>query len=401
LKFSITLLFSLIIFISSLGASVKFDNDGMITINGKRTFIIGSYHLPKSETPYAELSKAGFNLLRIGNNVKEFKNAQKAGLKVWYTLGTLDLDKVQQSKKTMLDNINKFKNHPALLIWESVDEPAWTWNKAEARIKPGPFIKAFNFIKKYDPNHLLYMNHAPVNLESTLREYNGGTDIVACDIYPVIPEGIKPMFALFPNGEQGDLSNTSISQVGEYANKMRRVAGPNRPVFMVLQGFAWEMLRKEADRDSSKILFPTLFQNRFMAYNAIIHGANGIVYWGTSYTPQPSEFWTDLKKVTNEVSSISHIISSKNSAFTVNKKYHEMGHSVDAGIEILVKNIQNKLYLITANADKNPVKITLGDVEGFNTCTVLFENRQIDIRQNSITDTYKPFDVHIYKFSKN
>ena len=80
---------------------------------------------------------------------------------------------------------------------------------------------------------------------------------------------------------------------------------------MVLQGFSWEMLRKEEERDATKILFPTLHQARFMAYNAIIHGANGIVYWGMSYTPQPSEFWTNLKKVTKEVGGLEEVLSAK------------------------------------------------------------------------------------------
>lgn len=395
------ILIFLFIFTFSLSASVEFDNDGMITIDGKRTFIIGTYHLPKSANPYNELADAGFNLLRVGNNIEEFDHAQNAQLKVWYTCGTFDLDNIPKSKSTLLEKITKFKNHPALLMWESVDEPAWTWNKAEARVKPGPFIQAFEFIKKNDPHHLLYMNHAPVNLVSTMQAYNGGTDIVACDIYPVIPNGIKPMFALFPNGEQGDLLNTSISQVGEYADKMRRVAGPNRPVFMVLQGFSWEMLRKENERDSSKILFPTWHQSRFMAFNAIIHGANGLIYWGTSYTPQPSEFWTDLKKVTKEISTLKNILASETISFKIEKRYHEMGHSVDAGIEMIVKKHNNKLYLITANADKNPVKVTLNNLSGFSYCNVLNENRKVEIQQNSIIDSYKPFEVHIYEFCEN
>lgn len=243
----------------------------------------------------------------------------------------------------------------------------------------------------------MYMNHAPVNLVSTMQQYNPGTDIVACDIYPVIPHGIKPMFALFPDGMQGDLSNTTISQVGEYVDKMRQVTGPNRPFFMVLQGFSWEMLRKESERDSTKILFPTLFQTRFMAYNAIIHGANGIIYWGTSYTPQPSAFWTNLKTVTKEISRLQNVFAAKTIPIKIKKTYHEMGHSIDAGVEVLAKKVDGKLYLITANADKNPVKVTLSGFGEFEQGIEFHEKRNVNGK--SLTEVYEPYQVRVFEFS--
>ena len=348
-----------IFLVSNLCAQVGIDEDGMILIENQRTFIIGSYHLPKSDSPYAELANAGFNLVRSAASKEAFDAAHEHGLKVWYGIGAVDVDNEVESRKSLSQAIEAFKSHPALLARETVDEPAWTWNEAGARVAPKPIIDAYNLAKSVDPQHILYLNHAPVNLVSTMQKYNAGTDIVACDIYPVIPHGIRPMFALFPNGMQGDLLNTSISQVGEYADKMRRVAGPQKPMFMVLQGFSWEMLRNEAERDTSKILYPTWEQSRFMAYNAIIHGANGILYWGTSYTPQPSQFWTDLKRVTAELSGLRHVLAAKDHPMILKKNYHEMGHSIDAGVEILVKEAAGEMFIITANADKNPVKVTL------------------------------------------
>ena len=53
-------------------------------------------------------------------------------------------------------------------------------------------------------------------------EHNPSTDIGAVDVYPVIPHGIKPSYALFPDGMQCDLLNPYISQVGEYVDKMKK-----------------------------------------------------------------------------------------------------------------------------------------------------------------------------------
>jgi len=372
------------------------DSDGMLIINGKRTFILGSYHLPKSENPYQELAEAGFNLVHAPSKIETLDQAQKAGLHAWVTVGTLNPEKQEESAEKLTNKIKKFKDHPALLIWESVDEPAWTWNKAECRIPPEPFAKGYELIKSIDPEHLMYMNHAPTNLVSTLQKYNSGTDIVACDVYPVIAPNTPPMFALFPDGYQGDLLNTYISQVGTYTKKMRKVAGIDRPLFMVLQGFAWENLRKK-NRTDSLIRYPTKLETRFMAYHAIINGANGINYWGHAYTPQPSPFWSDLKSVVSELASIQDILVAPTKTMRVVKSYHELGHSIDMGIEIMVKKARGTYFLITANADKNPAKVSISGFGRDNIAKVLFEDQTIKIKDRVITDTYKPFEVHVYQ----
>jgi hypothetical protein len=386
---------------------MAYDDDGMVTVNGKRTFIIGSYyHSSKydenltAEQTLAELEGAGFNLVRAGN-VEEMDKAHAAGLMTWNTVGTIKMDDKEASSAQLIERVNAIKDHPSLAILESVDEPAWTHMKAEWRVPPEPFLEAYPLIKKAAPNQLLYMNHAPTNLVKTMRLYNGGTDIVAMDIYPVNPGGLKPAYALFEDGYQGDLNNIYISQVGEYVDKMRRVTGPDRPLLMVLQGFAWEMLRKEEERDESKILYPLYPETRFMAFQSIIKGANGIVYWGTHYTPRDSDCWIDLKRVVKEVADLAGPLAERAADVAIEADYHEMGRSVDDGVQILAKLYNGKLYVFTCNADKNPCKATLSGFGGWKTCAVLNEDRQaLPLADGTVTDGWKPFDVHVYVFEK-
>jgi len=280
------------------------------------------------------------------------------------------------------------------------DEPAWRWNSAECRVKAEDLMRSYQVIKDEDPKHLVYMNHAPTNLISTLQRYNPANDIVACDIYPVIPRGIRLSYALFPDGMQGDLLNIYISQVGEYTDKMRTVAGKGKPVFMVLQGFAWEMLREAKDREERMVQYPNYHETRFMAYNAIIHGANGIIYWGTYYTPQPSPFWTNLAAVTKELGSMQEVLAARTIDLPLTTEYQELGHSVDAGVELLAKSVKGITYLLTANADKNPAQVSLRGLREFTRATVLSEGRQVKLDQGVLTDYYAPFAVHVYKFEK-
>jgi hypothetical protein len=135
---------------------------------------------------------------------------------------------------------------------------------------------------------------------STLQQYNPGGDILGTDIYPVIPHGIREQYALWPDGRQGDLLNSHISQVGQYMDKLRQVAGPSRTAVMVLQAFAWENLR-ERDRNPRMVLYPTRAQLRFMACQSIVHGVNGLIWWGLRHTPPAAPIWDDLAAVTREL----------------------------------------------------------------------------------------------------
>src|SRR5690606_7843518 len=133
-------------------------------------------------------------------------------------------------------------------------------------------------------------------------------------------------------------------------------------LFMVLQGFAWEKLI-EASRNSNfdenfagpliareeKVQYPTYAQTRFMAFQSLIKGANGIVYWGHAYTPQPSQFGDDLKRVVREVADLSGPLAERAAPAAVDVEYHEMGHSIDEGVQWLAKEHEGKLYLFTCN----------------------------------------------------
>lgn len=381
------------------------DDDGMVKVNGKRTFILGTYQVGNKYTApeptlelYRELAAAGFNLVHAGGAAMDL--AHEAGLMTWAAAGTLDLADREASRKRLVEAVNAVKDHPSLAFLETVDEPAWTWMKGEARVPAQALVEAYPIIKTADPNHLLYTNHAPTNLVKTLQAYNAGTDIVAVDIYPVNPGGLKPQYALFEDGYQGDLNNIYISQVGEYADKMRRVAGPHRPVFMVLQAFAWEMLREEKDRDPTKVLYPSYDQSRFMAYQSVIRGANGIHYWGSYYTPQPSECWDGIKRVVRELADLADVLAARVATVGIGVDYHELGRSVDDGVQWLAKTHGDALYLFTCNADKNPCKATISGLGAYTSCEVLTERRALAVESGAITDHWRPFDAHVYRLSR-
>ncbi len=382
--------------------SLSFDTDGTILVNGKRTLIIGSYYAAKSDAPYQEMADAGFNLVRAGSP-ETLDQAQAAGVMAWTAVGALDLEKRAESEVALIERVNAIKDHPALAIIETVDEPAWDWLKKGQRVAAPVFAETYPVIKQIAPDKLLYMNHAPTNLVSTMKPYNAGTDIVACDIYPVNPGGIHSVFALFPDGYQGDLNNTRISQVGDYVDKMRKVTGPDRPLLMVLQAFAWEKLVQETDvieQREEKIQYPTYNETRFMAFQSLVKGANGIVYWGSDFTPQPSEAWDNIKRVTREVADLKEAIVRPAPDVAVETVYEEMCHSVDDGVQLMVRDFEGHRYVFTCNADGNKCKATLSGLGEWSKCVVLNEDREVPVTGGAITDEWRRFAVHVYRLEK-
>ncbi|MFC1718716.1 hypothetical protein ACFL6S_34005, partial [Candidatus Poribacteria bacterium] len=307
----------------------KLSPDNTILMDGQRLFIIGIYHIPKSDEPFRELAEAGFNLVKCDTK-EQLDSAHEHGLKAWVPLGgQLDFSKDKEEREgNIKKRVEELKDHPALLVWESMDEPAWTWKKPwEPRASAEGLAQGHEFVKELDPDHLLWINHAPRNTWKTLAEFSQNVDIIACDVYPIISEDIDAdkTYAIMPNGEQTDLADQTISCVGKYMDKLKKAAGEHRATWLVAQGFAWD---SKQNPDNPR--YPTYGETRFMAYNAIIHGAKGILYWGTYLMPQPSEHWSNLKKVSRELGDLSPVLASATVTHSISLEYEgaTRGHTM-------------------------------------------------------------------------
>ena len=386
--------------LSVAAAAVRIDTDGMLIIDGKREFLLGLYQPPKTADPLKEARAAGFRVVHSSSEAAQAARARAAGMFIWTTVGSIDPKNRRQSETAIRKVVESLKDDPAVLWFETQDEPSFVNGKPLAiRIPPEEIIATYDFVKRLDPNRILYLNHSPTNLVSTLRKYNGGTDIVAADIYPVVPHGIRESYALWGDGMQGDYSSDQINQVGLYADKMRAVAGPAKPVFMVLQGFAWEALR-EKDRDPKMVRYPTRDETRFMAYQSVIHGANGILYWGLPYAPPESGIWESIQSVARELAQLKPELSAPKATLGLRLDYHDTGHSLEKGIEWVAKPSADATLLVAANADKNPVDVTLSTPAGFRACEALFGARQPGFRRGAWRESFRPFEVRVWRLRR-
>ena len=383
--------------IAAASSAIGTDRDGMLRVRGKREFILGLYQVPKQDGALREASEAGFNLINRSATRAAYDEAHRFGLWGWSALGSLPQTNPAAAENRMQQTVESLHDHPALLFWETEDEPTFVWKEPlKQRVSAEQINRTAAFIRRLDPDHPLYLNQSPTNLIPTLQAYNPGADIVATDIYPIIPHGIREIYALWPDGRQGDFLNETISQVGQYADKMRAVAGPHRAVFTVLQGFAWEMLR-DKDRDTSMVLYPTAAQLRFMAWQSVVHGVNGLVWWGLSYTPPEAPLWNDLKTVVRELAQVRAALAAPSVKLPLKLTYHDTGHSLDRGVEWLAKPLGRDTLLIAVNADGNPVDATFDGLHRFRHCEALFEQRTAAWNRGQLRENFEPFGTRIWR----
>lgn len=250
-------------------------------------------------------------------------------------------------------------------------------------------LQGYRVIKSIDQDRPIWMNHAPRNSIEQLAEFNRAADAVGCDIYPV-PRSRH-------NGHS-DLADKSFSCVGAYTQRMQEAA-PGKPVWMVLQGFAWADLSDETDDQAEReeLRRPTFEESRFMAYDAIVNGARGILYWGTAYIEKDSGFWTDLLTLVTELSAQQPVLSAPDAALDIEVTLAETWGSVDRGVRVLPKQVGEKVHLLVVNEWSDPLVYTfhgLESLEGTSYRDPLTEQETI-VQHGTLTLPIRGFGVHV------
>ncbi len=135
---------------------------------------------------------------------------------------------------------------------------------------------------------------------------------------------------------------------------------------------------------------PSHAESRFMAYDAVIHGASGLVWWGLFYTGGPYSVWQGIAEVAGELRTLSPLLVCEG-----------LGDSLSVSpspVEVLPKRVGRDACLIAANRADSTVDavFTASWLEEFDTFEVLWEDRSVSCRADSLEDRFGPYDVHVY-----
>ena len=313
--------------------------------------------------------------------------AARHGLYCWPRLEKLSsLQEGDGAKELLLRSVlNRFRNHPGLLLWKNVDEPWWGKVPAES------MIRAYRIIKEADPCHPVGLTQAPRGTVADLRPYNAAADILLLDIYPV---GYPPgMHSLGPNKE--------ISMVGAYTRFIKEVAD-GKPVWMVLQ-IAWSGVVGPG----KTLRFPTFAQERFMTYQALINGARGLIYFGgnikAAMTPEDAKLgwnWTFWRRVLRPV--LEEIGTRSPLAPALVAPDSKLPIKVEGAndVEFCIREVGNDLYLLACKREGRTLQVKFTGLPAWAAAgEVLYESpRRVQANAGRFTDWFAPFDVHVYRF---
>jgi hypothetical protein len=388
---------------------VTVDTNNVLVINGTKVFALGFSPGPplNGTTPWGtdamqELRNAGGNIYRMnqsGNWSPSLMTTQQQvldwagqhGMYVWLNLNELSQfatgdTNTAASLKNLVDT---FRNHPALGLWKNYDEAWW------GGISVQNLLNGYNVIKGEDTNHPVEQTHAPRGTVSNLVPYNVAADVIAVDIYPVVASG---------SASNPPITNTQVSQVGDWANEIAQVAGGQKE-FWVVEQIAFS----GTTPPSHTLVFPTYQQSRFMAYQAIINGARGLMFFGGNITNTLNSqdlpygynwtFWTNVLKPLvlqlGDQGQLTAALTTSNSTLPIT-----FSGTTAPDIEFCVRQVPPYLYVLASKREGATVNVTFSGLPSWAALgDVVYESpRTVSAQNGQFTDTFAQWDVHVYRF---
>jgi hypothetical protein len=353
---------------------VKIDQEtGGLLVNGLPFFPFGFYCIPVDNKPEQEVVH-GFNLIgpyqeNLPNNFAERKaymdRCAQLGVKVQYGVNSLvgtghngdkGLDKSDEEKLEILKNeINTFKNHPALLSWYINDEP-----DGQGR-SPQILEKAYNLIHELDPYHpvsIVFM------MPSKFHEYQNTMDIAMTDPYPI------------PN---------SVDIRG-YVQQLNHDFKYQKSIWLVPQAFGGqEMWPRE----------PTAKEIRIMTYLGLIEGIKGVQYYIRSFSnfnPQAVSAWSECSNMAVEVAQMTPFLLSNEKQSFLNTK----------DPDVLAKSFSCKgeTLIMVVNKSNQPKSFAINIGQSGSSAELWFENRAVEVADSMLHDMVDALGTRVYRISK-
>ncbi len=303
--------------------TVSIDADGNTIINGKKTFLNGVYHAYTAKEAQ-EISHQGFNIVEAwGPNPASFKKA----LDFFAAADLYSSAVLKFISGEKLDNLMKvIKDHPSVVSWDIVDEPAIR------DITPERLMPCVNQMRAYKTGKPFRISFSNV---AAIPGYLKTFDIAATHEY-VIP------FA-------------GLARLGEVTRTIVNYFPAPRKHSPQITTQSWIHWHDETNRPQS------VNQTKSLAYLPIVNGAKGLFWysfrvigsWDSRWGPH---LWSTFKGLNAQIFELEDVILGKR---TVVK-------TVPATVEAAVFTNGKRTVLIAVNTAKKEAKALFSDIPGEN-----------------------------------
>ena len=327
---------------------VSFDRRGRTLVDGKLFFPLGmywsvskNYHkfsLPSINStsivtfadspfncvmPYAGLSPAQLDLCQDNGIMVIYPLLGDFSGKEWDPTGK---DRSRAVPKAAYRHIMNYKKHPALLAWYINDERSV---REIVNLRGRQRV-----VEELDDDHPSWICLYQFD---QIAEYMGTFDCVGTDPYPV--------------------GGSPLRRAYEWADATRKGSMGIRPIWQVPQAFDWSTFRGEPQATDR---MPTREEMKSMAWQAIVGGANGLIFYSYTYlmaSPKTpfEKAWGDAKAAAEEVRSCFDILLSDGG--------EPKAHSGNADIPVRAWRGGDKRWVLAVNLKNEPSK-ALVNIEG-------------------------------------
>jgi len=265
----------------------------------------------------------------------------------------------------------------------------YTYDEPPLGLLPGVFAQN-ETLRENNPGSVTW--GALITADQIYR-WRDASDVVGADPYPVgIPVGIDEYAVGSP-----EVAATSASyiaptvRVTEWTKGTEQQVYNSRPVWMVLQ--LWRQWGQ----------FPVYEQMKESAYKAIIGGANGIMWWGFVSAAGIEEevdtrgnlaAYTDFKRISTEVQALQPYLIAP-------PQPQMLSSASDPKIETLVKADSKQVVIFATSDSASPVSNVIFNLSSLvqttaATVTVYSEGRALSFSGNAFTDSFAPYEAHVY-----
>ena len=309
------------------------------------------------------------------------------------------------------------RNDPIIVGWmhgdepdnaQPVKDPATGKTGYGPPVPPPKIVADYERLRRADPTRPILLNlgqvvandewigRGPGAKLDDYKTYVKGADIVSFDVYPVA--GL----------EKPDPENY-LWYVPKGVSRLRGWAGDRKIV--------WNVIETGRIGGANK---PTPHQVRAEVWMSLIHGSTGIIYFVHQFSPtfnehallDDAEMLPAVTALNAQIRSLAPVLNSPtvpggakidsimplpNDAPARDGK--PLLHPWESPIAGMVKRHGGATYLFTVRMENAPAS-GLFEVRGVpkaKTVEVIGEGRTLPIRNGKFTDTYKPYDVHLYR----
>jgi hypothetical protein len=393
------------------------DSSGTVVQDGAKVFPLvlakgpdAGSHAPDGSDAIADVASAGITMLKIGPATVAWTSADIAeaetedsaalasGLSTWVNLSTIAQVAPGSTGDALLtqvvSSLTGTSGGSAIAMWKGLDEPFWS----------GVAPAALQFVycratgrgdqswcdgePVLDANHAWVTVEAPRGTPAQLAPYAAVSDVHGVDVYPVTLADPAP----------------DLHDVGRWTSTLASVT-PTQAVWTTIQVCA----SGSYDSASGTHVLPTLAQERYMAYDAIINGARSLAFYGgnipgcwTASDRAAGWNWTFWNAVLGPLVEELNAASPLAPAL-VDPATTQTLTADDASTQAISRaGAGDDLWVMAARAGAGSAHVTIGGLpSGISSGTVYTEGRSVPVANGSFTDDFPQWGVHVYHFVPN